>query len=51
VPGAEIVFPATTRGVQHTERGGLGLVADRTLAEVERPGEHGAAGLTVSARR
>ena len=37
VPGAEIVFPATTRGVQHSERGGLGLVADRTLAEVERP--------------
>ena len=37
VPGAEVVFPATARGVQHTERGGLGLVADRTLTEVERP--------------
>jgi transcriptional regulator GlxA family with amidase domain len=37
VPGAEVVFPATARGPQQTERGTLALVADRTLAEVERP--------------
>ena len=37
VPGAEVVFPATARGPLRTERGGLALVADRTLAEVSRP--------------
>jgi len=37
VPGAEVVFPATARGPRRTERGGLSLVADRTLAEVGRP--------------
>ena len=37
IPGAEVVFPATRRGPQQTERGSLALVADRTLAEVERP--------------
>jgi transcriptional regulator GlxA family with amidase domain len=37
VPGAEVVFPATARGPVQTERGSLAFVADRTLAEVERP--------------
>jgi transcriptional regulator GlxA family with amidase domain len=37
VPGAEVVFVATARGPQRTERGPLTLLADRTLAEVARP--------------
>jgi transcriptional regulator GlxA family with amidase domain len=37
VPGAEVSFPSTARGPLRTERGTLSLVADRTLAEVERP--------------
>ena len=37
VPGAEVVFPAKSRGPQLAERGPLALVADRTLDEVTRP--------------
>src|SRR5205814_8091929 len=37
VPGAEVVFAATTRGPQRTEGGPLTLLADRTLADVEHP--------------
>jgi len=37
IPGAQVVFPATARGALPTERESLALVANRTLAEVERP--------------
>jgi len=37
LPDAEVVFCSAERGVVRTEQGLLGLSADRTLAEVERP--------------
>jgi len=37
LPGAEVVFPAKTRGPKTSGRNGLALVADRTLDEVARP--------------
>ena len=37
MPGAEVVFAATARGPQHSHGGPLTLLADRTLAEVDRP--------------
>ena len=37
LPGAEVVFPAKTRGPKTSGRKGLALVADRTLDEVPRP--------------
>jgi putative intracellular protease/amidase len=37
LPGAEVVFCSTERGVVRTEQGMLGLSADRTLEEVDRP--------------
>jgi len=37
LPGSEVVFCATEAGPVRTDQGMLGLVADRSLAEVERP--------------
>jgi transcriptional regulator GlxA family with amidase domain len=37
LPGADVVFVASQRGPKHGERGGLGLVAERSLEEVPRP--------------
>ncbi|MFN8151902.1 MAG: DJ-1/PfpI family protein [Solirubrobacterales bacterium] len=37
VPGAEVVFCAEEPGEIRTESGALGVIADRALAEIERP--------------